>query len=83
MNHYLLNARSITHAQQLSQVLSRAGIPVRIARISKGLSKGGCGYTLQISERHFERARQVLGSAAVQPVRIIHMVNGVAQEVSI
>lgn len=83
MNHYLLNARSITHAQQLSQLLERSGVSVRIRRIANGLSTGGCGYTLQIPDRQYPRAVRALRNAAVQPVRVFHVVNGTAQEVVI
>lgn len=81
MNHYLLNARSVTHAQQLMHVLERSGVTARIRRTGSGLSKGGCGYTLQIPERQFQRAADALRESMIRPVRVFRVVNGTAQEV--
>lgn len=81
MEYYLLTARSITHAQQMMRVLERAGIGTRVRRASAGLTKRGCGYTLQVSQRNYARAMDALSNAHQRPIKIFSVRNGVRQEV--
>ena len=81
MDHYLLTARSITHAQQMARVLEHTGVSVKIRRVGSGMTKSGCGYTLQISERHYQTAADLLRAAGQRPVKVFHVVNGVRNEV--
>lgn len=82
MDHYLFTARSITHAQQMAQVLGRAGVPVKMRRIGRELTKSGCGYTLQIPERRYAQAVQALRDAGVRPVRVFSVSGGAMREVA-
>ena len=81
MDHYLLTARSITHAQQMARVLEHTGVSVKIRRVGSGMTKSGCGYTLQIPERRFEAAAEALRAAGQRPVKAFHVVNNVKNEV--
>ena len=71
MDHYLLVARSITHAQQMMKVLDRAGIRTRVLRASAEVTGRGCGYTLEVSERTYAAAVRRLQDAQVGPVKIV------------
>ena len=81
MDHYLFTARSITHAQSMAQALEHSGINVRIRRIGSGVTKSGCGYTLEVPGRHFSAASELLRAAGQRPVKIFHVVNGARNEV--
>ena len=82
MDHYLFTARSITHAQQMARVLERSGVYISIRRVGKGLTKNGCGYTLQVAARQYQRAVEALRAAGLHPVKVFHVVNGQRQEVA-
>ena len=71
MDHYLLVARSITHAQQMMKVLDRAGIRTRVLRASAEVTGRGCGFTLEVSERNYAAAVRRLQDAQVGPVMIV------------
>ena len=81
MDHYLFTARSITHAQSMAKALERSGINVRVRRIGSGMTKSGCGYTLEVASRHFPTAADLLRAAGQHPVKVFHVVNGVNREV--
>ncbi len=81
MEYYLLTARSITHAQQMERVLGRAGVSAKIRRIGGDAAKNGCGYTLQIPARLYQRAADALRGAGPRPVRVFRVVNGTKTEV--
>lgn len=83
MDHYLLTARSITHAQQMARALEHTGVSVKIRRIGNGVTKSGCGYTLQIPERQFNTAADALHTSGQRPVKIFHIVDGNRSEVVI
>lgn len=83
MDHYLITARSITHAQRMAQILERAGIPVTMRRVGRELTKSGCGYTLQIPQRRYALAIETLRGAGVRPVRVFSVAGGVMHEVTV
>ena len=69
-DHYLLTARSITHAQQMSRILEHSGIHVNIHRAGPGLARNGCGYTVEVSEGNYARASALLLEGGYPPVRV-------------
>lgn len=71
MEHYLLVARSVTHAQQLLRVLERGGIRTRVTRAGTELTGRGCGYTLEVSQKQYPAALRRLQDAQLKPVRVI------------
>lgn len=81
MDHYLFTARSITHAQSMAKALERSGINVRVRRVGNGVTQNGCGYTLEVADRHFSAASDLLRAAGQHPVKAFHVVNGVKSEV--
>lgn len=83
MDHYLFTARSITHAQQMARVLERAGVYLKIRRVGAGMTKNGCGYTLQVPERQFRRAAEALREAGQRPVRVFRVSREGAKEVTL
>ena len=83
MEHYLLTARSITHAQRMAQALERAGIHVQLRRAGNGITKNGCGYTIQLPARLFRRASEALRAAGAPPVRVYHVSGGVSKELAL
>ncbi len=82
MDHYLFIARSVTHAQRMAQELARRGVGVKLRRVGNTVTKNGCGYTLQISERHFPGAVDTLRASGLRPVRVLHYENGETHEVA-
>ena len=81
MDHYLFTARSVTHAQRMAQALARRGVGVTLRRAGNTVTQNGCGYTLQVSERHFPRAADVLREEGLRPVRVLHVMGGTPREV--
>lgn len=82
MDHYLFTARSITHAQQMAQVLERSGVYIKMRRVGAGVTKSGCGYTLQVPARQFSRAAELLREAGLRPVKVFRVSNGQRREVA-
>lgn len=83
MDYYLLTARSITHVQRMAQVLEHTGVNAKIRRVGTGVTKSGCGYTLQVSERQFPRCAELLRAAGVRPVRVLHVTGAGTHEVGL
>lgn len=83
MDHYLLTARSITHAQRMAQVLARAGINVKLRRIGSVVTGNGCGYSLEVPERKYRRAADALREAGLRPVKIFFVSGGTRTEVAL
>ena len=81
MDHYLFTARSVTHAQQMARVLSRAGVGSTMRRVSKGVTGIGCGYTLQVGESKLRRAYDALNAEGVRPVKVFHVSGSETREV--
>ncbi len=81
MDHYLLIARSVTHAQQMARRLEQAGIHVHIRRVGAMMSGRGCGYTLQIAKRDYGRAIAVLHEAKLEPLKVLFSENHHLREV--
>ena len=65
MDYYLFAARSVTHAQRMTRLLSDAGISAKIRRAGAAITERGCGYTLEIP-RHagMPRGRRAAGQGA-------------------
>ena len=70
MDYYLFTARSITHAQLMARELERYGVYVKIRRAGPGMSRNGCGYTLQIAPRQYKTAVEALSRAGRRPVKV-------------
>ena len=60
MGYYYFKCRSITYAQRASKALYGKGIYAMIVKLPLKYSDEGCGYSLKISERQFEKAYDVL-----------------------
>lgn len=83
MDYYLFAARSVTHAQRMARLLSDNGISAKIRRAGSAITERGCGYTLEISRRHYARAVQACRTGGVLPVRIFLVSDGKMQEVAL
>ena len=83
MEHYLLVARSITHAQQMMKTLEQAGIPVRVRRAGHTLTGRGCGYTLDIAAKQYSAAILRLQQSQQTPIKVFKVENGRKVEVSL
>lgn len=81
MDRYLFTARSVTHAQQMARELERAGIHVRVRRVSGSGAMRGCGYTLEVSERQFAVAGEILRASKTRPVKVFRVSGGQTVEV--
>ena len=63
MNDYYFTFRSVTAAMQGRQLLQRGGITAAAVRTPMELRQQGCGYSLRLPERSYERARALLDRA--------------------
>lgn len=82
LDRYLLVARSITHAQQMMKVLERGGVRTRVLRASAELTGRGCGYTLEVSERHYAAAMRRLQETQLRPLKVVRQSGEERREVS-
>ena len=70
MENYLIIARSVTYAQRMQNVLSRAGVRCRIFRAPRDLTDLGCAYAVQIQAADLSRALTTLHRASLDPVQV-------------
>lgn len=72
MEYYLIIARSVTYAQRIERVLSRAGIRSLVFRAPLELTKGeGCAYAVRLSSDGMAAARKILRENGLQQVRFL------------
>lgn len=65
------------------KVLDRGGIRTRVLRASAELTGRGCGYTLEVSERHYAAAMRRLHDAQLRPLKIVRQSGEERHEVSL
>lgn len=70
MEHYLLIARSVTHAQRMETALRSAGVWGTILRAPTQINPKGCSYAVRIHATHMDAARDVLTAMKVPPIHI-------------
>ena len=71
MEYYLIIARSVTYAQRIERVLSRAGIRALVFRAPLELTKDeGCAYAVRIPLKAMPEAWEVLRKNKLDQVRI-------------
>ena len=84
MEYYLIIARSVTYAQRIERVLSRAGIPSHVFRAPLELTKGeGCAYAVRLTADAVPIARNLLRDNGLQQVRFLKSDPSGVWEVSI
>jgi len=83
MNYYLFLARSVTHAQDMANVLGKAGIGVSIRRAGPAMTERGCGYSLQVSENKFSQAVRTLKDSGRMPVKAFFVSGNERREVAL
>ena len=76
MEYYLLIARSVTHAQQLSRTLERCGIRAGILRTPAGISAEGCAYAVRVRKGQEDAARACLQKAQTAPRSVFCRTDG-------
>ncbi|MCI8848002.1 MAG: DUF3343 domain-containing protein [Oscillibacter sp.] len=81
MEHYLILARSVTYAQRMQKVLSRAGVRCQIFRAPRDLTNLGCAYAVRIATSDLTAALTALHAASLDPVQIFLYQRGLYQEV--
>ena len=64
MEEYLLTARSVTHAQRMTQALAQNGMRAAMGRAPVGLTGSGCGYVLRMPASGAPEAAALLGNRA-------------------
>ena len=82
MEHYLILARSVTHAQRMQRQLERAEIRSQILRPPRDLTDLGCAYALRIAPSDLAGALTALHQAGLSPVQIFLYQRGMYQEVA-
>ena len=72
MEYYLIIARSVTHAQRIERVLSRAGIRSLVFRAPLELTNGeGCAYAIRFAPDAMPIVRELLRENGLQNVRFL------------
>lgn len=71
MEHYLILAHSVTHAQRLERLLQMNGIPGRSYHAPMELTGGqGCSYAIQVDKNDLAAAMQVIRGAGLRPASV-------------
>ena len=83
MPYYLFLARSITHAQRMSNLLEQGGVSARIFRPPLRVSERGCSYALYIFSHQLRTAKMLLREAKLYPTRVLVDKKGEYSEVSL
>ena len=72
MEYYLIIARSVTYAQRIERVLSRAGIRSLVFRAPLELTKGeGCAYAVRLSPGSMPAVKTLLLQNRLDYVRVL------------
>ena len=72
MEYYLIIARSVTYAQRIERVLSRAGIQALVFRAPLELTKGeGCAYAVRLTPDALPIARRLLWENGLRQIRLL------------
>ena len=82
MEHYLIIARSVTHAQRMQRLLGRGGLRSQIFRAPRELTDLGCAYAVQIRQSELAQALTLLHRERMEPVQIYLVQHGFYREVS-
>ena len=83
MEHYLLIARSVTHAQRMEKALRDAGVRGSILRAPTQINPKGCSYAVRIDAACMETARAVLSAMKVPPVHVYEKTSDGYREVAL
>ncbi|MBE6971906.1 MAG: DUF3343 domain-containing protein [Ruminococcaceae bacterium] len=70
MEHYLLIARSVTHAQRMEKTLRDAGVRGTILRAPTQINPKGCSYAVRIDASRIEAVRDILSDTKVPPIHV-------------
>lgn len=70
MEHYLLIARSVTHAQRMEKALRDAGVRGTLLRAPAQINPKGCSYAVRIDASRAEQVRAVLSVMKIPPVHV-------------
>ena len=81
MEHYLLIARSVTHAQRMEKALRDAGVRATVLRAPTQINPKGCSYAVRIDIGRLERARAILSAMKAPPIHVDVSIPGGYQEV--
>ena len=81
--HYLIIARSITHAQRIEQLLLRAGVHCCVFRAPMEVAGRGCAYAVRIGASSLQRALTVIHGAGLSPVSVFMSTKNGYQEESL
>ena len=70
MLYHLLLYRSLTRAQRAADILDRGGIPNRIIRAPREVSREGCGNGIRLDQGYLHRALTMLQAAGAEPRKV-------------
>lgn len=70
MEHYLLIARSVTHAQRMEKALRDAGVRGTILRAPTQINPKGCSYAVRVDASRIEAVREILLDTKVPPIHV-------------
>ena len=81
VEHDLILARSVTHAQRMQRVLEKAGLRCQIYRAPRELTDLGCAYALKLQRTDILAVLGILHRQQLYPVKIFSFRGGVYREV--
>ena len=81
VEHYLILARSVTYAQRMESLLTKAGIRCQIFRAPRDLSDFGCAYVLKIMPENVLAALHILRNHTLEPVKVFQVQDHAYREV--
>jgi len=73
MNNVIIAQSSLTYAYHGRDILSMAGIPCSIVRLSEGSTRRGCGYGLSLPSAQLNRALSLLHEKNAFVGEVLHM----------
>ncbi len=83
MEEYLLTARSVTHAQRMTQALAQNGMRAAMGRAPVGVTGSGCGYVLRMPASGAPEAAALLRSLGIGPLRVFRRQGSEYSEVEV
>jgi hypothetical protein len=82
LEHVLIVARSVTHAQRMERALIQIGIRAQIFRAPMELRENrGCAYAVQITPEELPAAMNAIRGTGIRPVQIVETRGSRYQEV--
>ena len=81
MEQYFILVRTVTYAQRMEKVLTRAGVRCQIFRAPRELTESGCAYTVRVVTGDIVTVLYMLRRESLNPEKIFLFQNNFYREV--